>query len=221
MRLPLQAVPPTRSSASYAGGARGRGAAGRAGVGAGMAGNRGIPSGFGGRRRRLGCHDRAMTETVRAISPLFEHVASADDAVRHFRGRLAHETDVSDVQAALAEGDRGFVLIDSRGDAAWAQGRVPGAVHLPTRQIRERAAALLAPGTPVVVYCWGPACNGGTRAALEFALLGHPVKEMIGGFEYWAREGFPFETDEGLTQPATDPLVNVVPDAGSAIACDC
>lgn len=160
-----------------------------------------------------------------ATNPLFEHVASADDAVRHFRGRLSYETDVSDVHAALeaelhAE-DRGFVLIDSRGDAAWAQGHVPGAVHLPTRQIRERAAAVLAPGSPVVVYCWGPACNGGTRAALEFALLGHPVKEMIGGFEYWAREGFAVEGADGLTQPTPDPLVNVVPASGPAVACDC
>jgi rhodanese-related sulfurtransferase len=166
-----------------------------------------------------------MTDAATRTSPLFDHVATSEDAVRHFRGRLAYETDVSDVHAALAEeGDgaaRGFVLIDSRSDAAWAQGHVPGAVHLPTRQIRERAAALLEPGTPVVVYCWGPACNGGTRAALEFALLGHPVKEMIGGFEYWTREGFQVETADGLTQPTPDPLTNVVEGPGGAISCAC
>ena len=43
------------------------------------------------------------------------------------------------------------------------------------------------------MYCWGPGCNGATRAALEFARLGHPVKEMLGGFEYWVREGLPLE----------------------------
>jgi len=41
----------------------------------------------------------------------------------------------------------------------------------------------------LVVYCWGPACNGATKAAAELAALGRPVKEMLGGFEYWAREG--------------------------------
>jgi rhodanese-related sulfurtransferase len=166
-----------------------------------------------------------MHRSVANVSPVFDQIASADEAVRHFRGRLAYETDVSDVHAALeAEGgakERGFVLIDSRGDAAWAQGHVPGAVHLPTRQIRARAAEVLAPGTPVVVYCWGPACNGGTRAALEFALLGHPVKEMIGGFEYWVREGFAFETADGRTRPAPDPLVNVRSATGPAVACSC
>ena len=55
-------------------------------------------------------------------------------------------------------------------------------------------------GTPVVVYCWGPGCNGATRAALEFALLGYPVKEMLGGFEYWVREGFAYDTADGLAQ---------------------
>ncbi|MDR5698791.1 rhodanese-like domain-containing protein [Agromyces aerolatus] len=162
-----------------------------------------------------------MTTPMTTPSPLFEHVAGSDDAVRHFRGRLGYETDVSDVHAALEAADRGFVLVDSRGDAAWAQGHVPGAVHLPTRQIRARSAELVAPGTPVVVYCWGPACNGGTRAALEFALLGHPVKEMIGGFEYWAREGFAVETAGGVARPEPDPFVTVLPATRPTIVCDC
>lgn len=164
-----------------------------------------------------------MTSTSTAPSPLFDHVAAPEDAVRHFRGRLGFETDVSDVHAAmeLPEAERGFVLIDSRSDAAWAQGRVPGAVHLPTREIRGRASELVAPGTPVVVYCWGPGCNGATRAALEFALLGHPVKEMLGGFEYWAREGFAVEAADGRSRPAPDPLTNVVPGDGPVVACAC
>ncbi|WP_395242463.1 rhodanese-like domain-containing protein [Agromyces sp. MMS24-K17] len=147
--------------------------------------------------------------TTQATATIFEHVATSEEAVGHFSARLAFETDVSDVRAGLAEAEPGFTVVDTRNDASWAQGRVPGAVHLPTRQIRERAAELIAPGSPVVVYCWGPGCNGAQRAALEFALLGHPVKEMIGGFEYWVREGFPVDTEEGTRQGAADPLTNV------------
>ena len=62
---------------------------------------------------------------------------------------------------------------------------------------------------PIVVYCWGPGCNGATRAALEFARLGHPVKEMLGGFEYWVREGFAYDTADGLMQRPADALTNV------------
>ncbi|MGY1640257.1 rhodanese-like domain-containing protein [Geodermatophilus sp. SYSU D00703] len=128
------------------------------------------------------------------------------DAAAHFARRLAVETDVSDVHAALESGTPGFVLLDSRSRDAWEQGHVPGAVHLPGREIPRRAAAELDPATPVVTYCWGPGCNGATRAALALALLGYRVREMIGGFEYWAREGLPVATAEGVSRPAVDPL---------------
>ncbi|MEU1123666.1 rhodanese-like domain-containing protein [Streptomyces sp. NPDC005899] len=133
--------------------------------------------------------------------------ASPAAAVAYFGASLAFHADVSDVAAALlAGGDPGFVVLDSRSAAAWDQGRIPGAVHLPTALVAERAAALLDPATPVVVYCWGPGCNGATRAALALAELGHQVKEMLGGFEYWVREGFPFETREGERRRTADPL---------------
>ncbi|WP_350349373.1 rhodanese-like domain-containing protein [Agromyces sp. G08B096] len=174
-----------------------------------------------------------MTTPAAVTSPLFEHVAPAEAAIAHFRGRLGFETDPSDVRAALAEAAEtgsplGFVLVDTRSDAAWVQGHVPGALHLPTRRIAAESAGLLEPGTPVVVYCWSPGCNGATRAALEFALAGHPVKEMIGGFEYWVREGFPFETAEGVSAARPDPLTNVSSSgltlgdaAEGAISCAC
>ncbi|MFK4084131.1 rhodanese-like domain-containing protein [Kribbella sp. NPDC020789] len=137
-------------------------------------------------------------------------------AVAHFAGRLAFETDVSDVAADFGAGTTGWVLIDSRSQESWDQGHVPGAVHLPTREIAERAADVVPVGVRVVTYCWGPGCNGATRAALEFAKLGYPVKEMIGGFEYWAREGLPVETADGITRRLADPLT-----APRGVACAC
>lgn len=103
-------------------------------------------------------------------------------------------------------GDPGFVVIDTRSTASWDQGHVPGAVHLPTALIAEQAGRLLDKAVPVVTYCWGPGCNGGARAALALAELGFQVKEMLGGFEYWAREGFAYETWEGPARRDADPL---------------
>ncbi|WP_164703058.1 rhodanese-like domain-containing protein [Modestobacter sp. KNN46-3] len=137
------------------------------------------------------------------------------EAADHFARRLAVETDVSDVHAALESGRPGFVLLDSRSAESWAQSRVPGAIHLPGREIAGRAAEL-DPAVPVVTYCWGPGCNGATRAALALARLGHPVREMIGGFEYWAREGLPVETAQGVTRPDVDPLT-----APAGASCGC
>ena len=66
------------------------------------------------------------------------------------------------------------------------------------------------PTCPVVVYCWSPGCNAGAKGALEFAKLGYSVREMIGGYEYWVREGQPTENDEGPLPRAFDPQVMVV-----------
>jgi len=138
------------------------------------------------------------------------------DAAAHFARRLAVETDVSDVHAALESGDPGFVLLDSRSTESWEQGHVPGAVHLPSREVPARAPVELDRSVPVVAYCWGPACNGATRAALALARVGFQVREMIGGFEYWAREGLPVATADGVRRPDVDLLT-----APAAIACGC
>jgi rhodanese-related sulfurtransferase len=142
--------------------------------------------------------------------------AIQDAAVAHFAARLSFETDPSDVAADIGAGVTGWVLIDSRSQASWDQGHLPGAIHLPTAEIAARAASVVPAGASVVTYCWGPGCNGGTKAALEFAKLGYPVKEMIGGFEYWAREGLPVETATGIDRRPTDPLA-----APLGIACAC
>ncbi|MEU4998671.1 rhodanese-like domain-containing protein [Streptomyces sp. NPDC021622] len=133
--------------------------------------------------------------------------ASPAAAAAYFGASLAFHADVSDVASALAaDGDPGFVVIDSRSTASWDQGHVPGAIHLPTALIPQQAEQLLDRSVPVVTYCWGPGCNGATRAALALAELGFQVKEMLGGFEYWVREGFEFETWEGSERRAPDPL---------------
>jgi len=131
------------------------------------------------------------------------------DALSYYSAKLALETDASDVYAAQKDEER-FVLVDVRGDEAWAQGRIRGAIHMPYREIAERAPREIDASTPVVVYCWSPGCNAGAKGALEFAKLGYSVKEMIGGYEYWVREGQPTENDEGALPRVFDPQVMVV-----------
>ena len=131
------------------------------------------------------------------------------DALSYFSAKLALETDSSDVYAAQKAGER-FVLVDVRGDEAWAQGRISGAIRMPYREIAARAPREIDPSTPVVVYCWSPGCNAGAKGAIEFAKLGYAIKEMIGGYEYWVREGQPTENDEGALPRVFDAQVMVV-----------
>lgn len=57
--------------------------------------------------------------------------ADSATALAHFRAALQFETDCSDVSSALASATPGFVLLDVRSPALFAQGHVPGAHNLP------------------------------------------------------------------------------------------
>ena len=137
-------------------------------------------------------------------------IAAAD----FFAAKLSYETDPTDLAALRATGT-GPVVIDTRSFAGWVQGRIPGALHIPGPELADRAPSMLPDrDADIIVYCWGPGCNGSTKAALTLASLGYRyVRELIGGFEYWAREGLAIETDAGRTRRPIDDLAGPVPAA--------
>ncbi|SMC29693.1 Rhodanese-related sulfurtransferase [Andreprevotia lacus DSM 23236] len=115
-------------------------------------------------------------------------------AVAHFAAKAQFETDCSDVNAAFAAGEPGFVLLDVRNGSAYARGHVPGALNLPHVEITVERMAQWPLNTLFVVYCAGPHCNGADKGALKLAQLGRPVKLMIGGVTGWLDEGLPLHT---------------------------
>ncbi len=125
--------------------------------------------------------------------------APSSEALAHFVRRLSLETDCADVHEAMARAGGpppDFVLLDVRGPAAYARSHVPGALNLPYREMTAERMAEWPDGALFVVYCAGPHCNAGDRAALRLAGLGRPVKLMLGGMTGWADEGFAFTSGE-------------------------
>ena len=119
--------------------------------------------------------------------------APAQVVVEHFERRLSIETDCSDVASALRDGEQDFVLLHVVGSPETYRARhVPGALHLPHRQITAERMQEWPSDTLFIVYCAGPHCNGADQAALKLARLGRPVKIMIGGITGWDDEGLPF-----------------------------
>jgi rhodanese-related sulfurtransferase len=112
--------------------------------------------------------------------------------MNYYGRRLEFETDADDVGSALQDGTADFTLLDARSPAAYAAAHLPGAISLPHRDIT--AASL--PDGPLVVYCWGPGCNAATKACAKITDLGREVKEMLGGFEYYVREGYAVEGEQ-------------------------
>lgn len=124
--------------------------------------------------------------------------AAPEVARAHFAGKLALETDPSDLHFDLTHGVEGLVVVDARGTDAYADRHVPGALNLPYPTLSPETVAPFK-GKTVVVYCWSASCNAGTKAAARLAALGVPVKELLGGLAAWEEEGYP---TEGALDPA-------------------
>ena len=118
--------------------------------------------------------------------------AAADQAHAFFRLKLTCEADPADVARAIAAGSADFVLVDCRPAGNYNKAHLPSAVSLPWEEITAETIAGIPAGL-LVTYCWGPSCNAATKGAERLTALGRQVKEMIGGLEYWVREGHPTE----------------------------
>ncbi|WP_167301685.1 rhodanese-like domain-containing protein [Paenibacillus xylanilyticus] len=130
-----------------------------------------------------------MTNPTRYSLVLETPAPSPENIHRHFMNKLAVETDVSDVKHDMTHGLNDFVLIDVRSAIAYGECHIPGALSLPSNTISEATTASLPRDKVIVVYCWGPACNGASKGAARLSRLGFQVKEMLGGMEYWRKEG--------------------------------
>jgi rhodanese-related sulfurtransferase len=126
-----------------------------------------------------------MSSAVSRIS-----VASSDEAQQHFASLLAHETDCWDVNHAISNNRKDFVLLDVRGEASYEKGHLLEAVNLPNWKVKTENLMQYPKDTLFVVYCAGAHCNGADKAALHLAIMGRPVKKMIGGVTGWLDEGF-------------------------------
>jgi rhodanese-related sulfurtransferase len=142
--------------------------------------------------------------TINAVAAV-DAVEVAVGAAEHFAAKLRYELDPADLAALRGSGARPLV-IDVRSLASWKQGRIAGAIHIPGDELESRAAAEIPRDADVIVYCWGPGCNGSTKAALLLSRLGYSVRELIGGFEYWVREGLQLEDESGRSRRPIDDL---------------
>jgi rhodanese-related sulfurtransferase len=100
------------------------------------------------------------------------------------------ETNVADVKRRMDAGEK-FVLVDVREESEWAQGHLPGAIHL-GKGIIERDVEQSVPdsGAKIILYC-----GGGFRSALaadNLQKMGYKnVESMDGGWKGWTGAGLP------------------------------
>ena len=111
------------------------------------------------------------------------------DQISHYQRRLAYEMDSADLQEGLAKGEP-IVVVDGRSASAYTEEHIPDAVSLPHRQISADSITTLDKSKLYVCYCVGIGCNASTKTALKLATLGFQVRELIGGLDWWKRDGY-------------------------------
>ena len=111
------------------------------------------------------------------------------DQVNHYKQKLAFETDSWDLYEALSRSEP-VVVVDGRSAEAYAREHIPGAVNLPHRQISADSTASLDRSRLYICYCDGIGCNASTRTALKLLTLGFEVRELMGGLDWWKRDGY-------------------------------
>jgi rhodanese-related sulfurtransferase len=109
--------------------------------------------------------------------------------VKHYEDKLAYEIDSWDLNAARESGEK-IIVIDARSPESYAKEHIPGAISLPHRKMTPETTGGLDRNALLVSYCDGIGCNGSTKGALNLAKLGFRVKELIGGLDWWKRDGY-------------------------------
>jgi rhodanese-related sulfurtransferase len=117
------------------------------------------------------------------------------DQLSHYEDKLRWEIDSWDLNEARKSGQN-VVVVDARGTAAFEAEHIPGAVSLPHREMSEASTAGLDRDALYVTYCDGIGCNASTKGALNMTRLGFTAKELIGGIDWWKRDGYPTEKGE-------------------------
>jgi rhodanese-related sulfurtransferase len=97
-----------------------------------------------------------------------------------------------DLKAVLAD----IVVIDARSRDAYIAGHIPGAISFPHPDMNAETVARFDRSKVYVVYCDGIGCNASTKGAYKLARLGFRVKELLGGLDWWRRDGHPVSASQ-------------------------
>lgn len=124
-----------------------------------------------------------------------------NEQIKHYEGKLSYEMDPSDLFEAMNNEEK-IIPLDARRPEAFDREHIPGALNFPHRTMNADSTKDLRKDVVYVSYCDGIGCNASTKGALKLATLGFTVKELIGGLEWWKKDGYDTEGLEGMEQGA-------------------
>ena len=117
--------------------------------------------------------------------------------IEFYEAKLKYETDSWDLSESL-KNDEGIVVVDTRSTEAFETEHIPFAISIPHRTMSEETTRNLDKSKIYVTYCDGIGCNASTKGALNLTRLGFNVKELLGGLDWWKRDGYATEGKNGV-----------------------
>jgi rhodanese-related sulfurtransferase len=121
------------------------------------------------------------------------------DQETYYQQKLTFETDSWDLKVMLDSAEK-VIVIDARAPSAYAVEHIPGAINIPHRTMTAESTAALDRASLIVTYCDGIGCNASTKGALAMTQLGFRVKELLGGLDWWKRDGHPTAALAGASE---------------------
>jgi sulfur-carrier protein adenylyltransferase/sulfurtransferase len=122
-------------------------------------------------------------------------MTSYRELLQQIKGEI-EEIDVSRARELLTES--AAAVVDVRERDEWAEGHIPGAVHVPRGSLESRIESVVPDRSQaVVVYCSGGSRSAFAAKTLEELGYGN-VLSLAGGFTDWKRNGLPFELPRSL-----------------------
>jgi rhodanese-related sulfurtransferase len=103
---------------------------------------------------------------------------------------MAQTVDLAGVKGLL---DHGAQLVEVLPQEEYEELHLPGAIHLPLKELDAQRAKQLDRERPVVVYCWDALCDMSPRAATRLEQLGFEVYDYALSKIDWMAHGLPME----------------------------
>jgi rhodanese-related sulfurtransferase/DNA-binding transcriptional ArsR family regulator len=86
-------------------------------------------------------------------------------------------------------------VLDVRPSEEFALGHVPGAVNIPTAELKRRLSELPR-SKEIVAYCRGPYCVFAFEAVAQLRTAGYKARRLEDGLPHWRAAGLPVESKQ-------------------------
>ena len=109
--------------------------------------------------------------------------------IEFYEAKLKYEIDSWDLSLILENED--VVVVDTRSQEAYNLEHIPSAINIPHKTMTQELIRDWDRSKLYVCYCDGIGCNASTKGSLNLTKLGLNVKELLGGLDWWKRDGHP------------------------------